>query len=117
MTGHSAIKVIGRIRGLDLRPHGHELAERFQLDLDVRVSKMSRGMRQKLGLILCFAHQPRVLILDEPSSGLDPLMQIHLKEYLLARASQGVTVFFSISVPSRVKASVSRQQPPTYAHP
>jgi ABC-2 type transport system ATP-binding protein len=56
---------------------------------------MSRGMRQKLGLILALAHSPRLLVLDEPTSALDPLMQQVLHSLLRERAATGHTVFFS----------------------
>jgi len=49
----------GRCVVVDLMRSGRELAERFDLDLGVKVRDMSRGMRQKLGLILAFAHSPR----------------------------------------------------------
>ena len=65
---------------------GRDLADRFTLDMSVPVRKMSRGMRQKLGLILALAHEPRLLILDEPTASLDPLMQEELLRYLRARA-------------------------------
>jgi ABC-2 type transport system ATP-binding protein len=95
LTGKSALKLFGRIRGRDIITRGHELAEVLELDLSVKVRQMSRGMRQKLGLILCMAHDPRVLILDEPTTALDPLMQERLRQLLRQRAEAGATVFFS----------------------
>jgi ABC-2 type transport system ATP-binding protein len=71
------------------------LAERFQLDLGVKVRNMSRGMRQKLGLILALAHKPRILILDEPTVTLDPLMQAEVQSLLRQWSTAGHTVFFS----------------------
>ena len=68
MTVGSAVKVFGQIRGLEMSAAGAELAERFRLETNLHVRKMSRGMRQKLGLILALAHRPRLLILDEPTS-------------------------------------------------
>ncbi len=103
MNGRSALRVIGAVRRMDLTRSGAELAERFGLDLGVRVGRMSRGMRQKLGLILTFAHRPKLLILDEPSSALDPIMQQRLRDYLLERASAGCTVFFSSHTLSEVE--------------
>jgi len=83
------------VRGRDLAGAGRELAEKFDLDLRVKVRDMSRGMRQKLGLILALAHSPRLLVLDEPTSALDPLMQQTLHDLLRQLAAAGHTVFFS----------------------
>jgi ABC-2 type transport system ATP-binding protein len=60
-------------------------------------------MRQKLGLILALAHSPRLVVLDEPSSALDPLMQEVLRGHLRAMASKGHTVFFSSHTLSEVE--------------
>jgi ABC-2 type transport system ATP-binding protein len=95
MNGERALAIFGAARRLDLKREGHELAQRFGLDLSVKVRQMSRGMRQKLGLILALAHRPRLLVLDEPSSALDPLMQEALREHLQDLARQGHTIFFS----------------------
>lgn len=95
MDGVNALTIFGAIRGLDLTRAGRDLARRFDLDLRVKVRDMSRGMRQKLGLILALAHSPRLLVLDEPTSSLDPLMQEALHELLRQLAAEGHTVFFS----------------------
>ena len=95
MNGEAALAIFGAARRCDLKREGHHLSERFALDLAVKVRQMSRGMRQKLGLILAMAHRPELLILDEPSSSLDPLMQEALREHLQDLARQGHTIFFS----------------------
>jgi ABC-2 type transport system ATP-binding protein len=95
MTGADGLRVFGRVRGRDLRRSGAELAEQFGLDLDVPAKAMSRGMRQKLGLILALVHEPKLLILDEPTASLDPLMQDRLNRHLRDLAAHGHTVFFS----------------------
>ena len=95
LTGRSALRMVGRIRGCALETEGLKLMERYSLDPDVRVSRMSRGMRQKVGLILALAPRPRLLVLDEPTSGLDPVIQETLKEHLLELAAAGGTIFFS----------------------
>jgi len=94
-TGDKALSISGAVRGKDIRPHGTELAERLDLDLNVKVREMSRGMRQKLGLILALAHAPRLLVLDEPTNSLDPLVQGLLHEILRQLARAGNTIFFS----------------------
>ncbi len=103
LTGHSALRLFGRVRGVDLRTRGGALAEELELDLRVPVRKMSRGMRQKLGLILALAHDPKVLILDEPTTALDPLMQDRLRAILRRTAQAGRTVFFSSHTLSEVE--------------
>ena len=108
MTGNRALRISQRIRGLDLSAAGRDLSGRFRLEMNLRVRKMSRGMRQKLGLILAPAHQPRLLILDEPTSGLDPLMQDVLMDLLRQRAAQGATVFFSSHTLSEVEQLCDR---------
>jgi ABC-2 type transport system ATP-binding protein len=95
MNGVNALGIFGAVRDKDLTGAGGELAEKFDLDLRVKVRDMSRGMRQKLGLILALAHSPRLLVLDEPTSALDPLMQEVLHDLLRQLAAAGHTVFFS----------------------
>lgn len=95
MTGERALRLVERIRGVRLMAAGSELGERFGLPMRQRVRTMSRGTRQKLGLVLALVHRPRLLILDEPTTGLDPPMRIELAGCLRERASAGDTIFFS----------------------
>jgi ABC-2 type transport system ATP-binding protein len=108
MNGLQALRLFGSIRNRDLVPEGRELAERFDLDLGVRVRSLSRGMRQKLGLILAMAHCPRLLVLDEPTTSLDPLMQEVLRRHLRSLASAGHTIFFSSHTLSEVEQLCDR---------
>jgi len=103
MRGLDALRILGSIRRRDMLEGGRALARRFALDLGVRVRSMSRGTRQKLGLVLAMAHRPRLLVLDEPSSGLDPLIQDELRICLRDVASEGCTVFFSSHTLSEVE--------------
>ena len=75
----------------------------FALDLDRRVRAYSRGMKQKLGLIQALMHRPEVLILDEPTVSLDPLVCESLYEELRRVAGEGRTVLFSSHVLSEVE--------------
>ena len=107
-TGNDMLRICGAIRRRDLRSPGQTLAELFSLDLNVTVRRMSRGMRQKLGLILALAHRPQLLILDEPTASLDPLMQERLIEYLRGLAAEGHTIFFSSHSLSEVERLCDR---------
>lgn len=71
------------------------LIERFELESDRKIRKMSKGMKQKVGLIAAFMHDPEVLILDEPTSGLDPLMQKRFIELVMEEKGRGKTVLMS----------------------
>ena len=95
LSGRGALRMVGAARGTDLARQGNALAQMFDLEMNVPVRRMSRGMRQKLGLIMALAPEPRVLILDEPTSALDPIMQDRLREHLRGMARRGHTVFFS----------------------
>lgn len=108
MDGHSGLRMVGAVRGLDLAAAGKKLAERYGLDMRVKVRAMSRGMRQKLGLILAMAHEPRVLVLDEPTTGLDPLTQETFRAHLRELAAAGRTAFFSSHTLSEVEAVCDR---------
>jgi ABC-2 type transport system ATP-binding protein len=80
----------------DWRPvEAQKLLRQFELPLDRKVKSLSKGMRTKLGLLIAFARRPELLILDEPSEGLDPVGIEELLEILVARCSEGTTVFFS----------------------
>lgn len=103
MTTELALRLISRIRGRELFQEGRRLIDVFGLDPAVRVRNMSRGMRQKLGLILALAHRPQLLILDEPTASLDPLMQAKLYRELRTLALQGHSVFLSSHSLSEVR--------------
>ncbi len=103
LTVRNALPIVACARGSDLRERGLALAERFALNPDKPVRKMSRGMRQKLGLILALVHDSRLIVLDEPTTGLDPLMQLSLADLLRERAKAGTTVFFSSHTLSEVE--------------
>jgi len=108
LTARKAFRIVGGIRGVDLHTHGFELAERFRLEPDLPVRKMSRGNRQKVALVLALAHRPKLVVLDEPTSGLDPLMQDTLADSLRDLADKGHTVFFSSHTLSEVESLCDR---------
>ena len=102
MTGEAALAWVGQVRRVDVMTYGRELCDDFGLDLSRRVREMSRGTRQKLGLVLAMAHKPTLLILDEPTASLDPIMQQNLQRRLRGLADHGGTVFFSSHTLSEV---------------
>jgi ABC-2 type transport system ATP-binding protein len=85
-----------------------ELAERLNLNLDRRVSELSKGNRQKVGIVLAFQHRPELLILDEPTTGLDPLVRQTVLELIREEASRGATVFLSSHDLAEVAATCDR---------
>jgi len=103
-----ALPILSAAHGRDLRTAGMALAERFGLDPVTPVRKMSRGMRQKVGIVLALAHDPRLIVLDEPTSGLDPLVRLSLAELLRERVKTGATVFFSSHTLSEVESLCDR---------
>jgi ABC-2 type transport system ATP-binding protein len=108
MTGSELFRWFGELRGGVDRKRVHELVERLQLDPDRPFGKLSKGNRQKVGLVQAFQHDPDALILDEPTTGLDPLVQ---REFLLLvrEASQrGAAVLFSSHVLPEVERVASR---------
>ena len=84
------------------------LADRLELDVDARIGSLSRGNRQKVGVVQAFMHQPELLILDEPTTGLDPLMQQRFLELVEEASAAGQTVFMSSHVLSEVQQSADR---------
>ncbi|MDD2392002.1 MAG: ABC transporter ATP-binding protein [Bacilli bacterium] len=81
-----------------------------KLDLDTRkkIDELSLGNSKKLGIVLALMHEPQLLILDEASSGLDPLMQEVFYELLLEEKAKGTTIFFSSHVLSEIKKVCDR---------
>lgn len=108
LTARRAFQIVGEVRDQNVQSHGLQLAERFQLEPDLPVRKMSRGNRQKVALVLALAHRPRLIILDEPTSGLDPLMQDTLADCLRELANEGHTVFFSSHTLNEVESLCDR---------
>jgi ABC-2 type transport system ATP-binding protein len=93
-TGRQALDLLGRLRGAGT-DRAAELVERFRADLNRPLGELSRGNRQKVGLILAAFHQPDLLILDEPTGGLDPMMQEEFLALVGEERDRGATVFLS----------------------
>ncbi|WP_408006252.1 ATP-binding cassette domain-containing protein [Pseudalkalibacillus sp. A8] len=85
-----------------------ELSERLELDLSKRFEDLSFGNRKKVGIVQALLHEPRILIMDEPTGGLDPLMQHTFFDLLLEEKKRGVTIFFSSHILSEVQKMCDR---------
>jgi ABC-2 type transport system ATP-binding protein len=95
LRGREMLDSLAGIRGGVPQQARDELAERFDTDLDRPIRELSTGNRQKLGLIQALMHDPELLILDEPITGLDPLVQGTFHALLAEVAARGRTVFLS----------------------
>ena len=84
------------------------LAKRFDIDLGRKYDELSHGNKQKVALIQAFMHEPELLILDEPTLGLDPLMQREFRTLVRESAAGGTTVFLSSHVLSEVEQICDR---------
>lgn len=108
LTGRDTLKFFANLRhGVDWS-HAEALAERLEADLSKKVGDLSTGNRQKIALIQAFMHKPELLLLDEPNSGLDPLMQRQLQEMMREAADAGGTVFLSSHTLSEVERVADR---------
>ena len=85
-----------------------ELAERLDLDLHKKIEDLSFGNRKKVGIVQALLHEPKLLILDEPTGGLDPLMQNTFFELLAEERKKGTTIFFSSHILSEVQKMCDR---------
>lgn len=107
-TGAELLGLALRTRGLEHAPLAAEVADALDAPMHRPVKKLSRGMRQKVALVLTLAHDPDLLILDEPTSGLDPLAQRAMLDILDQAGKKGKTVFFSSHVLSEAEQICDR---------
>jgi ABC-2 type transport system ATP-binding protein len=95
LTARQLLGYLGRLRGGVPVQRVEELARRMECDLGQRCGAMSHGQRQKVGVIQALMHDPEVLILDEPTATLDPLMQRNVHDLIRESRDRGATVFVS----------------------
>jgi ABC-2 type transport system ATP-binding protein len=103
LRGSEVVAYLGGMRGGVDRKTVRNIAERFDLDLSRRFREYSSGNKQKLGILLAFMHKPELLILDEPTGGLDPLNQQEFYRLLHETRERGATVFLSSHILSEVE--------------
>jgi ABC-2 type transport system ATP-binding protein len=94
-TGAELVRLFADVRGVRGTGAAQALAERFEADLERPLGELSRGNRQKVGLIQALFHEPELVVLDEPTTGLDPLMQEEFLAVVGEQRARGATVFLS----------------------
>lgn len=94
-TGKQLLDYLGKLQSMKTNAYRSTLEQRFQAELDKPIASLSKGNRQKLGILQALMHEPDVLILDEPTAGLDPLMQEAFYDSLREAKERGAAVFMS----------------------
>ncbi|MEW6471784.1 MAG: ABC transporter ATP-binding protein [Actinomycetota bacterium] len=107
-TATEVIAFFGALRGGVDEAVVNQLLERFDLDPNRPVRELSTGNRRKVGIVAAFAHRPDLLILDEPTAGLDPLLQYEFQQLLRQAVDGGATVFLSSHILPEVEVLADR---------
>ncbi|MGB6455568.1 MAG: ABC transporter ATP-binding protein [Streptosporangiaceae bacterium] len=108
LTGAETLELLARLQGRADLTYRDELIRRFDLDTATRIRAYSKGNRQKVNLIAALASRADLLILDEPTAGLDPVMEQAFRVCVREAAHRGQTVFLSSHVLSEVEALCDR---------
>ena len=108
MTGKQFLKFAADLKGMKNQGRMQELMDMFSLDPRGRIKKMSKGMKQKIGIVCAFMDSPDLYILDEPTSGLDPLMQNQFVELILEEKKRGATILMSSHMFEEVEKTCDR---------
>ncbi len=108
LTGRDTLTYFSNLRGGVDWSYVEDVADRLDADLTKKVGDLSSGNRQKIGLIQAFMNKPQVLIMDEPSTGLDPLVQREFQTMMREVAAEGRTVFLSSHTLSEVQRVADR---------
>lgn len=108
MTGIEFLDFVSGYRKDKGESRRKELMDMFDLNPHGKIKKMSKGMKQKVGIVAAFMHDPQILILDEPTSGLDPLMQNRFIELVEAEREKGKTILMSSHMFEEVERTCHR---------
>lgn len=108
LTGIKLLNFLADMKGIKDKRKMNELIERFELDPRGKVKKMSKGMKQKIGIISAFMSNAEVFILDEPTSGLDPLMQNRFVDLVLEEKKKGKTILMSSHIFEEIEKTCDR---------
>ncbi len=108
LTGRQTLEYFANLRGGVDRAYQADLIERFDLDPSRRYREYSKGNKQKVGLVAALQHRPDLLLLDEPTAGLDPLVQQSFNQVIREAAGEGRTVFLSSHILNEVERMCDR---------
>jgi ABC-2 type transport system ATP-binding protein len=113
LTARQALSIFGRMSGMDsatIKARIPVLLERLRIPqwADVRIKKFSKGMTQRLGLACALIHSPRVLLLDEPTDGVDPVGRREIRDLLQEEARGGTTVLLNSHLLSEIELTCDR---------
>ncbi|MGN0509905.1 MAG: ATP-binding cassette domain-containing protein [Ruminococcus sp.] len=108
MKVKDVIKLSADLRKKDCKKESKELCERLELDTEKRVEELSFGNRKKVAIVCALQHKPHLCVLDEPTGGLDPLMQREFFSILKERNAEGATIFLSSHILSEIQRNCTR---------
>src|ERR1019366_1848634 len=113
LTARQTLSIFGRMSGVaprDLAVRIPELLSRVKLSewIDVKVKKLSKGMTQRLGLAAALVHEPEVLLLDEPTDGVDPVGRREIRDLLKAEAAKGRAILLNSHLLSEIELTCDR---------
>ena len=108
MNGKAFLSFMANYRGMKTMGRTRELIDRFDLDIRQPIRRMSKGAKQKLALVCAFMHDPKILILDEPTASLDLLMQHAFIDLILEEKIKGKTILMSSHRFSEVEKTCDR---------
>ncbi len=108
LTPREHLRYFASLRGMRDLGDGEQLASRLELELDRPIRALSKGNRQKVGLVQALMHRPALVVFDEPTSGLDPLVQQVVYDLVREATEDGRTVFVSSHVLSEVQEIADR---------
>jgi ABC-2 type transport system ATP-binding protein len=108
LTGGQTIDYFANLRGGVDRAYQARLVERLDIDPSRKFREYSKGNKQKIGLVVALQHRPELLLLDEPTAGLDPLVQQTFYEIIRETKAEGHTIFLSSHILSEVEKTCDR---------
>ena len=108
MKVRDVLKLSADLRGMDCSEEAKILCERLQLDMSRKVDELSFGNRKKVAIVAALQHKPELYIMDEPTGGLDPLMQREFFDIMKEKNAEGATIFLSSHILGEIQKNCNR---------